>query len=125
MSLITYRTIHIISVMLLFTAFGGLLLAARAGVQAGVGRKLAGTTHGIALLLILVSGFGALAKVGFSNPAIWPAWLWGKAVVWLLLGAVIVIIRRVPRLVPLLWWLLPLLGGIAAYLCLSNPLVRG
>jgi hypothetical protein len=125
MSLIAYKTIHIISIMLLFTALGGLLLAARAGVQTGVSRKLAAITHGIALLLILVSGFGALARVGFSNPAIWPGWLWGKALIWLLLGAVIVIIRRAPRLVPILWWLLPLLGGIAAYLALSNPLVRG
>jgi hypothetical protein len=121
MSLIAYKTIHIISIMLLFTAFGGLLLAARAGVTTGVSRKLAGMTHGIALVLILVSGFGALAKIGMSNPAIWPGWLWAKVLIWLFFGAVIVVIRRAPQSTPILWWVLPLLGGIAVYLALNNP----
>lgn len=121
MSLIAYKTIHIISIMLLFTAFGGLLLAARAGVTTGVSRKLAGMTHGIALVFILVSGFGALAKIGYSNPATWPGWLWAKVLIWLLFGAVIVVIRRAPRSAPVLWWVLPLLGGIAVYLALNNP----
>ncbi|HEX9943172.1 MAG TPA: hypothetical protein VGG03_14220 [Thermoanaerobaculia bacterium] len=121
MSLMAYKAIHIFSIMLLFTAFGGLLLAARAGVETGVSRKLAGITHGIALVLILFSGFGALAKIGLSNPAIWPAWLWTKALIWLAFGAVIVLIRRAPRSTPALWWILPLLGGIAAWLALKNP----
>lgn len=121
MTLLTYKAIHILSIMLLFTALGGLLLAARASVQTGVSRKLAGITHGIALVLILVSGFGALAKIGLSNPAIWPGWLWTKVLIWLALGAVIVLIRRAPRTAPALWWLLPVLGGIAGYLALANP----
>jgi hypothetical protein len=121
MSLVVYKTIHIFSIMLLFTAFGGLLLASRAEAQTGVSRKLAGMTHGLALVLIFVSGFGALAKLGMSNPAIWPAWLWIKALIWLAFGAVIVLIRRAPRATAALWWLLPLLGAIAAYLALKNP----
>ena len=120
MSMLVYKVIHIFSIMLLFTAFGGLLLAARQG-QNGAGRKLAGMTHGLALVLILVSGFGALAKIGMSNPGIWPAWLWIKVLIWLAFGAVIVLIRRAPRLAPALWWILPLLGGIAAYLAFKNP----
>ena len=121
MSMLVYKVIHIFSIMLLFTAFGGLLLASRAEGQNGAGRKLAGMTHGLALVLILVSGFGALAKIGMSNPAIWPAWLWTKVLIWLAFGAVIVLIRRAPGLRPALWWILPLLGGIAAYLAFSNP----
>lgn len=121
MSMVVYKVIHIFSIMLLFTAFGGLLLASRAGGQNGVLRKLAGMTHGLALVLILVSGFGALAKIGMSNPAIWPAWLWIKVLIWLAFGAVIVVIRRAPQGAPALWWILPLLGGIAAYLALTNP----
>jgi hypothetical protein len=121
MSILVYKTIHIFSIMLLFMAFGGLLLAARAGVQTGVSRKLAGITHGVALLLILFSGFGALARIGMSNPGIWPAWLWTKVLIWLAFGAVIVLIRKSPRLAVALWWLLPLLGGIAAYLAFKNP----
>lgn len=116
-----YKAIHIFSIMLLFIALGGLLLASRAGVQTGVSRKTAAITHGIALVLILFSGFGALAKIGMSNPGIWPAWLWIKALIWLALGAVIVLIRRAPRSTAILWWILPLLGGIAAWLAFQNP----
>src|SRR5262245_55612158 len=121
MSIVVYKAIHIFSIMLLFTAFGGLLFAARSEGQNAVNRKLAAMTHGIALVLILVSGFGALAKIGMSNPAIWPAWLWIKVLIWLTFGAVIVLIRRSPRATAALWWILPLLGGIAAYLALKNP----
>jgi hypothetical protein len=121
MSLVAYRVIHILSMMLMFTALGGLLLASRAGVTTGVSRKTAGMTHGIALILILVSGFGALARIGLSNPAIWPAWLWLKALIWLVFGGIIVLIRRAPRSATILWWILPLLGGLAAYLALYKP----
>lgn len=121
MSLAAYKVIHILSMMLMFTALGGLLLASRAGVTTGASRKTAGITHGIAMILLLVSGFGALARIGLSNPAIWPAWLWGKALLWLVFGGIIVLIRRAPRSSTLLWWLLPLLGGLAAYLALYKP----
>lgn len=121
MELAAYRVIHILSVMLLFTALGGLLLASRAGVTTGVSRKTAGMTHGIALILILVTGFGGLAKIGLSNPALWPMWLWLKVLVWLLMGAVIVLIRRAPHSTTLLWWLLPVLGGLAGYLAIYKP----
>jgi hypothetical protein len=121
MSLVAYRVIHILSMMLMFTALGGLLFASRAGAQTGESRKLAGMTHGIALILILVSGFGALAKLGLSNPAIWPTWLWLKVLIWLVFGGIIVLIRRAPRFATILWWALPLLGGLAAYLALYKP----
>ncbi|HEX4960752.1 MAG TPA: hypothetical protein VF173_07930 [Thermoanaerobaculia bacterium] len=120
MSLLAYRVIHIFSMMLMFTALGGLLLASQAKVQTDASRKMAGMLHGIALILLLVSGFGALAKLGLSNPGIWPAWIWLKALIWLLFGGIIVLIRRVPRFAPVLWWLLPLLGAVAAYLALAN-----
>ena len=121
MSLNAYRVIHILSMMLLFTALGGLLLASRAGVTTGVSRKTAGITHGIALILLLVTGFGALARLGLGNPASWPAWAWLKALIWLVFGGIIVLIRRSPRTSAALWWALPLLGALAAYLAIYKP----
>jgi hypothetical protein len=116
-----YKVLHLLGVVLLFTAFGGLLVAARAGVQSGVSRKVAGITHGVALVVILIAGFGALAKLGLSNPGIWPVWLWLKVVIWLLLGAAVVAIKRSPRSATLLWWVLPLLGAAAGWLALTKP----
>jgi hypothetical protein len=120
-SFAAYKVIHILGVVLLYTALGALMLAAREGAGPGSGRKLAGLTHGIALLVILVAGFGALARLGLSSPGHWPLWVWLKTLIWLVLGGVIVLIRRSPRLGALLWWLLPLLGGAAAYLAIYKP----
>ena len=75
----------------------------------------------LGVLAILVSGFGALAKLGLSNPGIWPLWLWLKVLIWLVFGGVTVLIRRAPRFAPVLWWALPLLGGAAAYLAIYKP----
>ena len=121
MTLQFYKVLHVLGVVFLFTAMGALLLAARAGVQSGVSRKTAGMTHGIALLLILVSGFGALAKYQLSSPMAWPAWAWLKFLIWLVFGGIVVAIRRAPQSSTVLWWILPLLGGLAAYLAIYKP----
>lgn len=116
-SLAAYRVLHVLGMALVFTALGGLLAAA--GDNAA--RKRAGMLHGIGLVIILVTGFGALARLGLSNPAIWPLWLWAKAIVWLALGAVLVLIRRAPQLRGALWVILPLLGALGAYLAIYKP----
>lgn len=116
MSLLMYKVLHILGIMFVFIGLGGLL---RSGTAEG--RKLAVMLHGIGLVVILVAGFGALARIGMSNPAIWPAWLWIKAVIWLVLGAAPAIIKRAPGMAGLLWVALPILGAVAAYLALNNP----
>lgn len=121
MSYQLYRVIHVLGVVFLFTALGGLLLAARARVETGVSRKTAGITHGLALVLILLSGFGALARLDLSNPGAWPAWVWIKLLIWLVMGGIVVLIRRSPTTATVLWWLLPILGGLAAYLAIYKP----
>jgi hypothetical protein len=121
MSYQLYRVIHVLGVVFLFTALGGLLLAARARVDTGVSRKTAAMTHGLALVLILFSGFGALARLNLSNPGAWPAWVWVKALIWLVMGGIVVLIRRSPTTATILWWLLPILGGLAAYLAIYKP----
>jgi hypothetical protein len=121
MSYQAYKVIHILGVLFVFASLGALMLASREGVERGNGRKLAGMTHGIALLLVLVAGFGTLARLGLGNPATWPLWVWIKLAIWLVLGGIIVLIRRAPQLGTLLWWLLPLLGGIAAWAAIFKP----
>jgi hypothetical protein len=112
-----YKVLHITSVLFVFTSLGALMLAARAGVDRQE-RKLAGMTHGIALILILVTGFGTLIRLGVAGM---PLWVGLKLLIWLTLGGIIVLIRRSPRLGTMLWWILPLLGGAAAYLAIYKP----
>lgn len=121
MSLAFYKVLHLFSAFLLFAALGGLTLAARARrTDADAGRKIAAASHGIALVLLLVTGFGALARLAISSPGAWPGWVWAKVVIWLALGAALMV-RRFPGAAGLLWWLWPLLGGVAAWLALYKP----
>jgi hypothetical protein len=121
MSLAFYKVLHLFSAFLLFAALGGLTLAALArSSDRDRSRKLAGMSHGIALVLLLVTGFGALAKLAISNPADWPGWVWAKVAIWLALGAALTV-RRFPGAAALLWWLWPILGGVAAWLAIVKP----
>ena len=121
MSLAAYKVLHLFSAFLLFAALGGFTLAAVARRNdRDAGRAIASASHGIALVLLLVTGFGALARLDISNPALWPGWVWAKLAIWLLLGAA-VMVRRFPGAAGLLWWLWPILGGVAAWLALYKP----
>ena len=117
MDLNLYRLLHLTGVIFLFTAIGGALLASREGTVGTAARKLSGITHGVALLIILIAGFGALAKLGLAMPG----WAWAKLVIWLLLGASPALIKRKPEMARVWWLVLPLLGVIAAYLARYKP----
>lgn len=118
MSYQLYKLLHVGGVMLLFIALGSsILLAALGAADPQRWRKLAGITHGVALLLILVTGFGILAKTGLG----FPGWVWAKLVVWLLIGASVAAIRRLPEHATLFFFLLPVLGTIAGYLGIYKP----
>ena len=118
MSALVYKVLHIFGILLMFIALGGATARALSGAgKDGPGRKLAGITHGIALLVILVSGFGLLAKLGLG----FPLWVWIKIVIWLLLGAAVALVRRLPQHATLFWFAIPLLGAFAAYLALYKP----
>jgi hypothetical protein len=115
MDLDLYRWLHLAGVIFLFSALGAAVLLARAGNDQG--RKWIAITHGLALLVILVSGFGALAKLGMG----FPPWVWIKLLIWLLLGAAVVLVRKMPQRAGLWWVLLPLLGAAAAWLGIFKP----
>ena len=121
LSLAAYKVAHIFSVLLLFTALGGMVYRSVAGDTSEAGRKLAGMSHGLALILILVTGLGALAQLGFGEGGGFPGWLAGKMILWLVFAGIIVLIRKKPVWAKLLWILLPLLGAFAAYLVIYKP----
>ncbi len=109
-----YKVLHLIGVMFLLFSLGAYLMLSMNKSERG--RKLAAMTHGISVLIILVAGFGLLARLGFFGTGGWPLWVWVKLMVWLILGAIIVLIKRVPSLIPVLWFLIPALAGLAAYM---------
>lgn len=117
-SLQVYNVAHVLGAFLLMTGLGALAVYALAGYGANAGAsKLAAMAHGIGLLLILVAGFGQLARLGTG----FSGWVWAKIVIWLLLGAAGFLMRRSPRLASLMLLLAPLLGGVAVWLGVFKP----
>ena len=120
MSLVAYKLLHVAGVVFLFAALGGSVLSHRAGAAGAAAKKLTGITHGIALLLIAFAGFGALARLGLTSVGL-PGWVWAKIAIWLILGAAPFVLRRKPSLAGAFWWLLPILGIVAAWLAFYKP----
>ena len=116
MSLFFYKVVHLFGIMLMFSALGAVICSAVAGDGSPRLKKLGGIAHGVALLLILVAGFGMLARQGFT--AGWPLWVWIKLVIWLLFGAATVAARKLGEKAGWLLVALPLLGAVSAWLAL-------
>lgn len=115
-----YNLLHLFGIFLLFISLGGLFLhAINGGTKESNGaRKLVAISHGVALFLILLAGFGMLARIEMSAAE---PWVIIKLVIWLVMGAALVIPYRVPQLARPLWLMLPLLGLLAAWTALNKP----
>ncbi len=117
MSYETYKILHITGVLALFMSFGGLIV-----LGAGKKKRLLAITHGVALLVMLVAGFGLLARLGMAQPASWGGWVYAKFFLWLIAGGLMAFIPRRPALAKPLWFLLIGIGMTAAWLAITKPL---
>ena len=118
-----YEILHVIGIAMVFLSIGGVAVhAANGGTKkTSSTRKLLATIHGLGTLLILVGGFGMLARMGFLHGSSFPGWLWVKIIVWLILGGVTMLPYRWPALARPALLLLPLLAGLAVYMALYKP----
>lgn len=116
-----YRLIHILGILVLFLALGGLSInvAQQSDGNARSRRRLVMATHGIGLFIILLGGFGMLARLGINTGL--PGWIWAKLVIWVILGAIVALPLRFPALARPLWLIVPLLGVTAAYMAFYKP----
>lgn len=118
--LVLYKNLHLIGVFMILVALGGLILhQINAATREQVWRKPVAITHGIGMVLVLVTGFGMLARLGIFWP--WPGWVVGKIIIWLVLGILVAVIGRSPALAKPLWWITIALAALAAYLALYKP----
>lgn len=116
-----YKLIHQVGLAGLFLSFGGLIAHAMNGGTRDNNRArgLLAATHGISLLLILVAGFGMLAKSGMISD--FPGWVIAKIAIWLVMGALIVVPKRMPGAAKALWFVIPLIVAVASFLVLRKP----
>lgn len=117
-----YKVVHLLGVVMLFTALGGTVLHALNGGsrESNAGRALVGALHGISLLLILIGGFGMLARLGLING--WPGWVHAKLAIWVLLPLLGWLGARKPQYSRITMVLMPVVGGVAAWLAIYKPL---
>lgn len=110
-----YHIIHLLAVMALFAGTG----AALAGAENVSIRKFGAILRGVALLLLLVTGFGMLAKLGIMKSM--PLWVWLKLGIWVIAAILPVFVKR--RLLPATTavFLALALGGLATWLGYLKP----
>lgn len=115
--LILYKTLHLGGIMLLFLSLGAAIIRAVAGDAAIQCKRFIAICHGLALVIILVAGFGLLAvmKYGF------PTWIVIKLVLWVMFGGLIAIANRRPKQAQFTWWVAVGLGVVAVLVALMKP----
>ena len=118
-----YNLVHIVGLVLLMSGLGGMALRAAGGASMGSPalRRLAMALHGLGAFLILLGGFGMLARMGIVHGGGWPGWLWAKVAIWGVLAAAALLPYRWPATAVPLLLLLPVLGGLAAYMAIYKP----
>lgn len=98
-----YNIIHIVGIIILFMGFAY-------GMKSWT--KGAAISHGLGLLLILISGFGLISKK-YNNE--FHTWVFVKLAIWLALGASLTLIKRQKVTGIAAWALLVSLGAAAAW----------
>ncbi len=117
MSFATYKILHLSGVLMIFLAVGGMLVAARAKEAAAAFKAGLGILHGLGLALVMIAGFGLLAKSGAG----FPGWVLVKIIIWLIFGGLIAILKRKPELGQTLLWTSTALGIIAVIMAVAKP----
>ncbi len=117
MSYEAYRLFHIIGILMVFMSIGAAIIRARLNDTTETIRKQIMMRHGIGLLVVLVAGFGAMAKAGIP----FAGWIAVKFVIWLIIGGIVGMMARMGSKANVMWYVALLLGIVAAYLAIYKP----
>ena len=117
-----YKLIHFLGI---FSVLAAVVMAAahvlRGGTRAdNPNRRTLAIVHGVGMLLIIVGGFGMLARLNIISGGL-PGWVWAKFVIWILVGASMGLAYRGGSLARVVAIALPLLAVLAAYFALYKP----
>jgi hypothetical protein len=122
-----YKVVHYTGIFLLLSALATTLARAAAIRLAGSGlavdpwRRRLITAHGVGLFLVLLGGFGMLARLDITEGLGLPGWIWAKLGIWTILGGAIAA-RRSERLAPVALAAAPVLAALAGWVALYKPL---
>lgn len=119
-----YKLLHLLGLIAVFVALG-------AGLGASLGAsenratpmpKWMAPVHGTGLTVMIVAGFGMLARLGvMSGGNGMPLWVLVKLAVWLALAGMLVLVKRRKISIAASLILLLSLGGLAAGMAIWKP----
>ncbi len=138
----TYKVIHYLGIFVLLTALAARLGRSalsrsdedRSGGPAATqdtvqGRPMPdpwarrlGVIHGLALFLVLLGGFGMLARLDVTHRlGLLPGWVWAKLGIWTLLGATVLVASRSAAWSTRVLLAVPALAVLAGFIALTKP----
>jgi uncharacterized membrane protein SirB2 len=114
----TYKILHVVGLVLLMLGLGAILGAGREAAKA---RRFGGMLHGLGLLVMVVAGFGMMARLEIMGVSTWPMWLIAKMAIWVVVAILPVLVKK--QIVPgaIGWLLAAALAATAAWLALTKP----
>jgi hypothetical protein len=118
-----YKNLHLFGLFLAFASLGGVAIhAANGGTKAASGtRMLTASVFGLGMLFAMAGGFGQAARLGLTSTSVFPGWLWMKLALWVVVAVLSILPYRIPALAKPVYLLVPVLGGLAAYLAIYHP----
>jgi hypothetical protein len=114
---VVYKIVHYLGIFIMVTALSATLArSAKEGLNSDPWRKRLGILHGIALFLIILGGFGMLAKLDLG----FPGWAMAKVGIWLAFAGLIAARKSADWSARALV-LLPLLAVLAGWIAYAKP----
>ncbi|MGB0370456.1 MAG: hypothetical protein ACPGN3_03840 [Opitutales bacterium] len=113
-----YKLLHFIGIFAIYISYGGLIFRAALGSDDKALRKFGAIVSGIGLFLVLLGGFGMMAKMGYSYASIW---MIIKVVVWVIFGGMVALINKKPEMNKVWFFTLLVLGGVASFAGIYKP----
>lgn len=120
MSFEVYKVIHLVGIMMLFLSLGAFFFSSFNNIQMDKKqRKPWMIMHGVSLFIIILGGFGLLARLGVING--FPIWVWLKLIIWSYFGILIVAFIKRPKISKMALIFTLLVGLAAAYIANFKP----
>jgi hypothetical protein len=115
--MINYETYHLVHLLCIFLFIATLSL----GLWGNKDKSIKVIT-GVSTFLIFVTGMGLIARLGFKHTEPFPFWIWGKMVIWGILGiGGPIVIKRKPSWSRAFWLIMFLFLAIQLYFVSYKP----